>query len=175
MSANDYYNTYDSYNSHGYGGAYRRENAPLPPLPTNTSSPRPTKPAMHNVPAVGPTASPFDDDQAYPSYPQPSTRPDQPWSRDAYQKPYSDPFGDPSAISLDSQSKPGFHATNTPTDGRDYENQWGRRDSPDPQRKGQGAVVPQGPWYTRKQAWFVYIITTIQIVVFIAELIRNGE
>lgn len=32
-----------------------------------------------------------------------------------------------------------------------------------------------GPWYKEKIPWVVYILTTIQVIVFIAELSKNGE
>jgi hypothetical protein len=43
-------------------------------------------------------------------------------------------------------------------------------------RPGEGVRGRTVPWYKgRKIPWVVYILTTIQIIVFIAELSKNGE
>lgn len=183
MSAGDYYGTYNPYDPLDRNPSLqsRREDAPLPPVPKSDASPRPTKPSVNTTAVVSPVSSPFEEDSysSYPSYPsrpsqpQPSTAPDYLYSRDAHQKPYSDPFADPSAISLQSQStqKPGFHTNGSPIEGRDMENNYLRRDS-DPKRRGRRRQRPAGPWWKQKIAWFVWTMTTIQVVVFIIEIIR---
>lgn len=43
-------------------------------------------------------------------------------------------------------------------------------------RPGDGARGRSVPWYKgRKIPWVVYLLTTIQVIVFIAELSKNGE
>lgn len=187
MAAADYYGQYNPYDQLGRNDTIRREDAPLPPIPT--TSPRPPKP--HVDTQVSPIQSPFDDDH-YPSYPKPS----QPFAADTSyhntpspssqkpysdpfadkhsQKPYSDPFADPHAIPMKSQ-KPGLYDINgDPVQGmHDAENQFKRQDS-DPRRRGRRRE-PRGPWWKQKIAWFVWLITTIQIIIFVVEIIRNGQ
>lgn len=184
MSAADYYGTYNPYDSgvrsSGLAPGGRHE-APLPPIPKSDASPRPTKPSAKATVGVAPVVSPFDD-QAYPPYPsyptnlsqpQPSTRSDHLYSRDYHQKPYSDPFADPSAISLQSQQKPGFTENGSPLSGRDAENNFETQRPDRSRRRRWGKERPPGPWWKQKISWVVWTLTTVQVIVFIIELIRN--
>lgn len=180
MAAADYYGQYNPYDGLGRDNTIRsqarRNDAPLPPVPT--SSPRPPKPHLDTQAHITPVASPFED----PHYPPPSQRSDNPFASDtsyhgsqqSLHKPYSDPFGDSNAIPLQSQ-KPGLYGSGgSPTHGvPDHENQFLRQDS-DPRRRGR-RERPKGPWYKQKIAWFVWFMTTIQIIIFIVEIIRNGK
>lgn len=177
MAAADYYGQYNPYDGLGRDNTIRtqahRNDAPLPPVPT--SSPRPPKPHLDTSGHITPVPSPFEDSH----YPPPSSRSDNPFGDTSYHgsqqslhKPYSDPFGDNNAIPLQSK-KPGMYGSGgSPTHGApDTENQFLRQDS-DPRRRRRQR--PKGPWYKQKIAWFVWFMTTIQVIIFIVEIIRNG-
>ncbi|KAF2746224.1 rhomboid-domain-containing protein [Sporormia fimetaria CBS 119925] len=156
MAANDYYTS----------SAYSRNDAPLPPPPGN--------PSTHTL---SPVSSPFDEDSRYNSShqnlaanPAPMGYGDTAYhgsSNNYQQNPYrqsshsTDPFSDHNAIPLRDQGKMGGASR--------YET--------DPE----GRMHPPGPgarqkrrWFSGRQTWVVYILTTIQICVFIAQLGRNG-
>jgi len=172
MAANDYYTAYP-YN--------RRENAPLPPIP-NSSSPTPYGQHQPDRHGVSSTTSPFDD-YSYPQYPHPSQQSSQATlhTDSAYygaggnpSKPYIDPFTDQNAIPLQSTynlSKPGVDVTTSPTDAENgylaEERRKQERQERRKQRRRQGR-------FKGKISWVVWILTTVQIIVFIVELIRNG-
>lgn len=79
----------------------------------------------------------------------------------------SDPFNDQNAIPLRQQGK---------GDGRES-----RRYSPDPEVRGvyEPEPVPRRSrkkgWFSGRVTWVVYILTTVQIGVFVGELVQNGE
>jgi hypothetical protein len=171
MAANDYYN--DS-----YGQSRPRNDAPLPPVPGN-----------HTQHSVSPISSPFDEhtDRPYPTtthssgalggYPI-----DTSYSNTSYQPPtqYSstahindphmrqpDPFADQNAIPLQSQPKmDGSSPTRYHGDPEYYGMgvQPARRKS---KKKNKG-------WFNGRVTWIVYILTTVQIGVFIGSIIKNG-
>ncbi|KAJ4376271.1 hypothetical protein N0V83_001554 [Neocucurbitaria cava] len=178
MAANDYYNT--SYPPTGQ--QHSKQDAPLPSIPTTQ---------QHAVSPI--SSSPFDDN-AYPPYPNnthssgalggypidtsysnttsynpPSqynstshlnqpTRYDSPSSQQ-----HPDPFADQNAIPLQNQSKMG---DGSPT-----------RYNADPELYGAGVEKRKKKkkgWFSGRVTWVVYILTTVQIGVFVGELIKNG-
>ena len=165
MAANEYYSS--SFPS-------RREDAPLPPVPSSSPGPRPAN-STPNV-NISPVASPFDD-RAYPEYPAASKPTQQNFGDTGYygaseqtQNPHnSDPFIDQNAIPLQPQSyNPKMEGSptryNADPEGRYPLNGGGTMGQ---RRKKKG-------WFSGKVTWVCYILTTVQVAVFIGELIRNG-
>lgn len=165
MAANDYYNT--SY------GQQKPSDKPLP-----------------HQPGVSPVASPFDD-HTYPPYPTTTHSsgalggyPDTSYNNTAYsstahlanpqhqghQAGYdspsgqpNDPFTDHNAIPLQNQGK---------MDGSSPTQYYG-----DPERFGAGVEKKKQKkkgWLSGRVTWVVYILTVVQIGVFVGELIKNG-
>lgn len=135
-------------------------NAPLPPLPMQTTEGKTIHDPYH--PSF---RSPFADDP-YPTPPQPSQQ--SPTLDAAYRGTWrtpSDPFADEAAIQLESHQSHRASSTNplvyNHEDGADPLPQ--RTSSPS-KKKSRWANVP----------WVVYVLTTIQIVVFIVEIIKNS-
>ncbi|KAF2140704.1 uncharacterized protein K452DRAFT_200449, partial [Aplosporella prunicola CBS 121167] len=183
MAANDYYNP-------------RRADAPLPPLPPPSPQPvRPqvdtqnlynNSPIMHSNPASA--QSPFDD-RSYPAYPNPSHNPYGPDANEdtayhgnagmygqpphPYEQTPTDPFGDSNAIPLHSQN-PKLEASPSRYNA-DPEYQYPLVGDP-AQRKSdrrRHKKRKQG-WFTGKITWVVFILTLVEICVFIAEIARNA-
>ena len=165
MAANEYYSS--SFPS-------RREDAPLPPVPSSSPGPRPA----NSTPGVNvsPATSPFDD-HAYPEYPAASKPTQQNFGDTGYygasgrtQNPHnSDPFIDQNAIPLQPQSyNPKMEGSptryNADPEGRYPLNGGGTMGQ---RRKKKG-------WFSGKVTWVCYILTTVQVAVFIGELIKNG-
>ena len=182
MAANDYYNS--SYPPTGpatsfasAGSPHDRTDAPLPPLPDKQSQQ-----------VVSPVSSPFDDN-TYPPYPANSNNtthssgalggyPDTSYhgppqyGQNTFASPYDtppahgrqhDPFADQNAIPLQSKM------SGSPT-----------RYNADPERmypaagsKRQRRKKKEG-WFSGRITWVVYVLTTVQIGVFVGELIKNG-
>jgi len=164
MAANDYYHT--------TGQSYTRNDVPFPPAPSERT--------QHSVSPV--SASPFDD---RPYLPDSSSgalggHPDH-YANTEYISPaqsnsdphmsngrHPDPFTDQNAIPLQHQTKAGAHH---PTQ---YDE--------DPEIYGLG-VEParkhrkkrKEGWLSGRVTWVVYILTTVQIAVFVGELIKNGR
>ncbi|XP_014560615.1 hypothetical protein COCVIDRAFT_88912 [Bipolaris victoriae FI3] len=176
MAANDYYNNNNNHNPNLYGQPPDRNDAPLPALPGN-----------HTQTPVSPVGSPFDD-RPHPVHTHSSGAMsgmpiDTTYSNTSYQPPtqYSstahindpharqpDPFADQNAIPLQNQ--------NRRNDGSPvrYDN--------DPEFYGMG-VEPRRRSSRKKKkkglfnggvTWVVYILTAVQVGVFIGELIKNG-
>jgi hypothetical protein len=146
MAANDYYNT-------SYAPPHNRTDGALPPLP-------------HNQP---PSPSPFDDDRYYQpnssgalgGYPSHST---------TYSN-QQDPFTDHNAIPLHSQPKMDHGAGGMKDDGSPA------RYNADPEalsRPKRKRSKKKKGWFSGRITWVVYILTTVQIGVFVGELIKNG-
>jgi hypothetical protein len=159
MASNDYYDSFNRYN---------KQDNPLPPLPVaNSPHMRPT--ASTPAPTISPVSSPFED-HAYPDYPA-ASKPTPSHSGDTgyhgaagghqHQNPYhdsSDPFTDHNAIPLHSQTK----LDGSPT-----------RYNADPEARFPQQKKKKG-WFSGQITWVVYILTVVQISVFIGELIKNG-
>ncbi|KAF1849316.1 rhomboid family membrane protein-like protein [Cucurbitaria berberidis CBS 394.84] len=177
MAANDYYNTsYPPPNSQPHGKA----DAPLPPIPN----------AQHAVSPI--SSSPFNDN-TYPPYPSTTHSSgaldgypvNTSYSNTSYNPPsqydstsylndpphrydppagrHPDPFADQNAIPLQSQLK---MDSRSPT-----------RYDGDPERFGAGVERKKKKkkgWFSGRVTWVVYILTTVQIGVFVGELIKNG-
>jgi hypothetical protein len=187
MAANDYYNN-TSYPptgpalGHSTSSPHDRTDAPLPPLPGQQS--------QH---AVSPASSPFED-HAYPPYPintntntnstthssgalggYPDTAYHGPpqYGHNTFASPYDtppahgqhDPFADQNAIPLQSQPK----MDGSPT----RYNQDPERMYPAPEKKRRHKKKKEG-WFSGRITWVVYILTVVQIGVFVGELIKNG-
>lgn len=137
----------------------RREDAPLPPLPTSTAAGRPYAhvDTYHGNGDLSPITSPFEDRAfEYPDYPRPIPTNQQP----GY---HEDPFADLNAVPMH-KMKIDATAVESPMEGDERAlGDTGRR------RKRNKA------WYKGKVTWVVYILTFIQVVVFVVEIIRNGK
>lgn len=168
MAANDYYA-----NSHP-GQSNDRNDAPLPPVPGN-----------HTQHSVSPVSSPFDD-RPYPthtassgalggypidtSYSNTSYQPPTQYSSTAHiNDPYArqpDPFADQNAIPLQTQPK---MDGSSPT-----------RYNGDPEYYGMGVEPKRRKskkkkgWFSGRVTWVVYLLTAVQVGVFVGELIKNG-
>jgi membrane associated rhomboid family serine protease len=165
MASHNYYHD----NSHTYGGYDTNQdssyynssrqalNSPLPPLPHD-----------EGVSPVNNSKSPFGDH--YATY-SPSMQ-----SLDQYpqQTRSHDPFSDSSAIPLESQDH--FHNYNKPDEPKSpgmAERQ------PFPPYNGNSATRPENErrrdgWFKGKIPWAVYILSLVQIIVFIVEIIKNA-
>jgi membrane associated rhomboid family serine protease len=167
MAANDYYG-----NTHGQSND--RNDAPLPPVPSN-----------HTQHSVSPVSSPFED-RPYPtqtassgalggypidtSYSNTSYQPPTQYSSTAHiNDPYArqpDPFADQNAIPLQNQPK---MDGSSPT-----------RYNGDPEYYGMGVEPKRRKskkkkgWFSGRVTWVVYILTAVQVGVFVGELIKNG-
>lgn len=206
MAANDYYSSFNP---------GRREDAPLPPVPPSSSpsplpSPHPTRPHIdtqnlenygHSYPSAhshpsahtyhtghSPVSSPFTDN-AYPSYPQDTHPPPNPYgpvhSDDdtAYHgagaygqhgRGDNDPFGDNQAIPLHAQ-QPKLDASPSRYNG-DPEGQAPLVGGPGGMRRERSRrQQKKGGWFSGRITWVVFTLTVVQIAVFIGEIIRNGR
>lgn len=184
MAANDYYNTSYPPTGPATGHATKphdRTDAPLPALPGKQS--------QH---VVSPVSSPFDD-TAYPPYPAHANNgthssgalsgyPDtayhgqQQYGHNTFASPYDtppahgqhDPFADQNAIPLQNKMsgmsgeplRPGYNA--------DPENVY------PPREKRRRKPKKKEGWFSGRITWVVYILTVVQIGVFVGELIKNG-
>ncbi|OCK78888.1 rhomboid-domain-containing protein [Lepidopterella palustris CBS 459.81] len=159
MASTDYYGSFNN---------PRREDAPLPPIPSDSPRPRPS--ASTSSVNISPVTSPFED-HAYPEYPPASKPTQQNFGDSTYYGAYhnnnssvSDPFADQNAIPLRSQHKMDSSPTryNADPEGRYPLNGGGMGQN---QKKG---------WFSGRVTWVVYILTTVQVAVFIGELIKNA-
>jgi hypothetical protein len=156
MAANDYYNT--SHGQHqGTTSQFGKSDSPLSPLPSNQTPY---------------SSSPFDDHNNYYNTPNSSGAlggyPSN--SNTSYQGAQQDPFTDHNAIPLNSQPKMDGHGHKHDDDSPiryavDEEGGVRRRKS---KKKKKG-------WFQGRVTWVVYILTTVQVGVFVGELIKNGE
>lgn len=184
MASHDYYSQFDP--RHNDTQYQRRADAPLPPVPSSPSF-RPSKPTV-NTSNISPVTSPFDD-QTYPSYPQASlpnisqqhlTDPESP---QYYGRPsthsHNDPFTDGNAIQMQSQGKQsaskmgGVGVTSSPTQaemGYDHDPRAAKRR---PSGRSRGKKKKEG-LFTGRVTWAVFVLTGVQLVMFIVEIVRNG-
>lgn len=161
MAANDYYN--HTYMTSAHHDPDSRTNAPLPPAPGNQSQQ-----------SISPVTSPFDDRNRF-DYPS-NTNLTQHQAPMGYDTSYHgasspapgvaryntnqshDPFADQNAIPLRQQhgKTAGYQAD---PEGRMY---------------GVPEKKKKKGWFSGRITWVVYILTTIQVGVFVGELIKNG-
>ena len=176
MAANDYYN-----NTYSASGAL-----PPPHTATHSESPLPPVPGSHSQQhGYSPATSPFDDANRYDSstthlahsntnsstpYADTSYHGAAPHTPHNYDNRYdppanhqSDPFSDHSAIPLQNQDKMGGGAHNAAVYGADPERRYPREKS----KKKKG-------WFSGRVTWVVYFLTTVQVAVFVGEIIKNG-
>ncbi|EON63947.1 hypothetical protein W97_03176 [Coniosporium apollinis CBS 100218] len=176
MAANDHYNPHASPYSSPYN---RREDAPLPPIPSTSPYPRPhiDTPSTTNV---SPVTSPFDD-REYPAYPQSSQQgltADSAYygAGERRHSRMSDPFTDHNAIQLQSQT---LKLDGSPTrynadpEGSGLHGQ-PRGDAGAQRQPSRRARKKRKGWLSGRVTWVVYILSTVQVGVFIAELVKQG-
>lgn len=169
MAANDYYSSFPTDN----------HAASRPPPPHHTAS-------AQSLQSISPAASPFDDTNRYdnhhdysstahlththtgPSYhsPDPYNNHAHPYNQN-YDSPPAppqhDPFADQNAIPLQQQGKMGSAHAATGVYQMDPE---GRpREKRKKKKKG---------WFSGRVTWVVYILTAVQVGVFVGEIIKNG-
>lgn len=162
MASHDYYSSYANTSPN-------RNDAPLPPAPGNQSAQ-----------SISPVSSPFDDRNRYdyPSsqqnlaqHPAPMGYDDTSYhgSSSHHQTPYhsdsrsSDPFADQNAIPLKAHGEMGGGPRRYNTD-------------------LEGSLYPAGPvasakkkgWLSGRVTWVCYILTVVQIAVFVGEIIKMG-
>ncbi|KAF2710213.1 rhomboid family membrane protein-like protein [Pleomassaria siparia CBS 279.74] len=172
MAANDYYNSSAS----GHLPPHNRSDAPLPPVP-----------GSHSTQSISPVTSPYDEhddhnnhnDYNFPpthsnsaaALPLNTSYDNQNYSdRDHTDTSYhghndsqsSDPFADQNAIPLHQQGRmaPGS---------KRYDSDQEARYPP-----GHEKNIKKKGWLSGRVTWVVYILTTVQIGVFVGELIKNG-
>lgn len=167
MAANDYYYGYD--NSYGSShNANYRQNAPLPQLPTSNQPSH-----TNNSYDISPVTSPFEDN-AYPY-----NRPEPPPKNTPYDSAtpaassrysYNDPFADKNAIPLQ-QQKPGASFAEPPTNPEIENGEFPPRD-----RNSRFDRRPEGirGWFRGPVTWACYVLSFVQAIVLIVELIHNG-
>ncbi|KAH7068076.1 rhomboid family-domain-containing protein [Paraphoma chrysanthemicola] len=147
MAANDYYNT-------SYGGAGQQQGT----THGRTDNTLPDSHAHH-------TPSPFDDHNYY-NTPNSSGALGGYPSNTSYSN-QQDPFTDHNAIPLHAQPKTDGHKDDdSPT-----------RYNADPEafpRPARKRSKKKKGWFSGRVTWVVYILTTVQIGVFVGELIKNG-
>lgn len=156
MAANDYYNT--SYpptgQQHGTTGATNgKPDATLHPQPTNQSQT---------------SVSPFDDHNYYQTPNSSGALGGYPTQNTSYSN-QQDPFTDHNAIPMHTQPK---------MDGHKYDSDSPTRYNADPEAyprpsRRRSKKKKEG-WFSGRITWVVYILTTVQIGVFVGELIKNG-
>lgn len=163
MASHDYYDSFQ-----------RRNDAPLPPVPSSDS--RPPYPDSHHHPDVSPVNSRIFDDHTYATQLNPSVN--QPTGSYAnvdssYHGAYgggktnrysnNDPFTDQNAIQMEDQSR-NDHKRHDSSLGDEE----GRRPRRSRRKEKKGLLGG-------KITWVCWIFTVVQVAVFIGELVRNGE
>ena len=161
MAANNYYHNdysnpqHTSYNASGYHDHDRRNDAPLPPLPYDPS----------------PSPSPFVDPYGQPSAAQPPSRYD------------ADPYDDRNAIPLNEREhKHGsMHSIAPILPPQHPDDDPFVRDAKPGKRRRRGSDGRDGRvredddgWFRGKITWVCFFMSTVQLAVFLAELIKYG-
>jgi len=152
MAANDYYTTPHGANTHAHA-----PQSPLSPLPSN-------HPHTHS--------SPFDDDNNYYTTPNSSGALGAYPSPTSYQGAQQDPFTDHNAIPMHVQPKADGHGSGkldhdgSPTRYGSDPEVGGRRRKSKKKKKG---------LFNGRVTWMCYVLTVVQVAVFVGELIKNGE
>lgn len=153
MAANDYYNTSYPPTGQQQGTTHSKTDGALPPLPSSQT--------QHS-------ASPFDDDRYYQTPNSSGALGGYPSHNTSYSG-HQDPFTDQNAIPLHAQPK---------TDGHKLDDDSPTRYNADPEaypRPSRKRSKKKKGWFSGRVTWVVYILTTVQIAVFVGELIKNGE
>jgi hypothetical protein len=150
MAANDYYNTSYPPTGQQHGTTHSKPDDALP---------------SHQTPN---TASPFDDHNYYQTPNSSGALGGYPAQNTSYSN-SQDPFTDHNAIPLHSQPK---YDANKLDDGSPTRYNADPEAYPRPSRK-RSKKKKEG-WFSGRITWVVYILTTVQIGVFVGELIKNG-
>ncbi len=97
------------------------------------------------------------------------------YSHNSYSRPsFSDPYHDSDSIPL-SQRKHDSTQTIQPILSRDQDDPFVRDIDPTKRKKGRRREPPpKEGWFRGKITWVVFVLTAIQLVVFLAEIIKNG-
>ena len=158
MAANEYY---DSQSIHS---VQRRPEAPLPPLPPSTSDDY----SQHDS-AVSPVTSPFDDrHRIYGGQSEQSfgSRPGY-YGGGEYHDRDHNPYSDDIPLAAKGSSDR-FAPDNSRYDPAGVYNNTGQ--DPTLSRPQRTRAIFNG-----KTPWVVYLLTAVQVIVFIIEIVRNGE
>jgi hypothetical protein len=134
--------------------------------PSHTVNPYHDDPSRQELGAVSPVTSPFDDDHTHPFARQHTDTS----YLSARQHADSDPFDDGNAIPL-SGRKSATGSTQTIAPMLPPEDPFVRDIDP---RKQRARERRQG-WFHGQITWVVYVLTVIQLIVFIVEIVRNGK
>ncbi|KAK0342934.1 hypothetical protein LTR91_010133 [Friedmanniomyces endolithicus] len=149
MASHEYYETpyhKTPYHDPLYDG---RNEAPLPPLPSNAPLDEYAYPYQNQAPAM--------------SYPGSSGR--------LHDDP--DPYEDEHAVQMSSRkNKHDSTATVTPILPHQMEDPFVIDTDPRKQRRRKS--TPRQGWFKGRVTWVVYILTVVELIVFIAELVKNG-
>lgn len=151
-----------------YGSSPPREhlNAPLPPVPTSSTS-HTNKPLPSPFTPLTPV-SPFDDEEAH--NPRPHYQNSSPYRTESHQGYNRNPFGDDAAIPMHQTHYPKHDEPASypfPSQQPIYE----QSPHSDRRHKHRRKKEPFLSWHT---PWFIYIITLVQIIVFVAEVVKNA-
>jgi len=147
----------NSQHNYGYGydhGYNDRLNNPLPPHPTS---------------------SPFDDNQFSYTHNQPSqsSYPSTPQGTIGAQ---TDPFADDDAVPLRNyRPKHASQTSMAPIVTPDYNDPFVRDTKRQGRRRSQRDLPVQSGWFKGKITWVCFILSIVQIVVFVAQIARNGK
>lgn len=148
MASNDYYNQYNPPNTN----------------PSATQHQYQGYSDRHDAPLPEPPTSPFDDRYAH-RLPSPATP-----STSGRLQHDTDPFADNNAIPLRNKYK--AHQTTAPVLHHDHDDDFIRDAEP---RRRKAQHDKKDGWFTGKITWCVYVLSFVQLVVFIAEIARNGK
>ncbi|KAK3047938.1 hypothetical protein LTR09_010612 [Extremus antarcticus] len=147
MASNDYYNQSQAanpYHDHDYS------NAPLPPLPQNAHSP---------------ARSHFQSPYSHPEYASSNTS--KLGGHDS-----TDPYDDEHSIPLSGRrAKHASATTLSPILPHDQDDPFVR--DADPRKKKRRKAKEDG-WFTGKITWVVFVLTVVQLGVFVGEIIKNA-
>lgn len=148
MAANDYYTQYNSPNTHPSATQYQGYSS------------------RQDDPLPIPPTSPFDDRYAHNSLPSPATP-----SASGRLYHDTDPFADKNAIPL--RNKYDAQQTISPVGPHDNEDDFIR--DADPRRQKRQNDEKKDGWFRGKITWCVFVLSFAQLIVFIAQIARNGE
>ena len=186
--------------SHSYNPYARREDAPLPPVPSSAPFNAQKQQAYEAYddrpsPPYPNATSPFAD-TAYPANPKagqqqygaandyfnngpPSPRPygqEQAHPSDARYHGYQpDPFDDRNAIPLRQHQKPGENTRYGEEEVGYAAGPPGEHQHDRPHRQHSRSMKKKRGWFAKPIPYVVYTLTLIQIIVFIAEIVKNGK
>ncbi|KAK3616080.1 hypothetical protein LTR56_022432 [Elasticomyces elasticus] len=152
MAANDYYDaTYQKQTPYHDPLDSGRHESPLPPLPASAPYQEHAYPYQHQAPA-----------QTYSGYSGYSGR--------SHDDP--DPYEDENAVPMNTRRKHDSSTTIDPILPHQMEDPFVR--DADPRKKRRRKSTSQQGWFKGRITWVVYVLSVVEICVFIAELVKNG-